>query len=95
MHSLKWKPKAWYEEFCSTIFSLSFTQIQYNSSIFTDDKTSSDIVIHFLYVDINIITNYDYVFWSLRFPICPKASFFVNTSIALFIYYFYSWSQIG
>ena len=55
LYGLKQAPRAWFENFYSTLLSFSFTQSQYDSSLFLHTSTSS-IVILLVYVDDIIIT---------------------------------------
>ena len=59
LYGLKQAPRAWFEKFRSTLLSFSFTQSQYDSSLFLHTSTS-DIVILLVYVDDIIITGTDY-----------------------------------
>ena len=59
LYGLKQAPRAWFEKFRSTLLSFSFTQSQYDSSLFLHTSTSS-IVILLVYVDDIIITGIDY-----------------------------------
>ena len=55
LYGLKQAPRAWFEKFRSTLLSFSFTQSQYDSSLFLHTSTSG-IVILLVYVDDIIIT---------------------------------------
>ena len=59
LYGLKQAPRAWFEKFRSTLLSFSFTQSQYDSSLFLNTSTSG-IVILLVYVDDIIITSTDY-----------------------------------
>ena len=59
IYGLKQAPRAWFEKFCGTPLSFSFTQSQYDSSLFLHTSTSG-IVILLVYVDDIIITGTDY-----------------------------------
>ena len=59
LYGLNQAPRAWLEKFHSTLLSFSFTQSQYDSSLFLHTSTS-DIVILLVYVDDIIITGTDY-----------------------------------
>ena len=52
------KHPAWFEKFRNTLLSFSFTQSQYDSSLFLHTSTSG-IVILLVYVDAIIITGTD------------------------------------
>ena len=58
LYGLKQAPRAWFEKFRSTLLSFSFTQSQYDSSLFLHTSTSG-IVILLVYVDDIIITDID------------------------------------
>ena len=58
LYGLKQAPRAWFEKFRSTLLSFSFTQSQYDSSLFLHTSTSG-IVILLVYVDDIIITGTD------------------------------------
>ena len=58
LYGLKQAPRAWFEKFRSTLISFSFTQNQYDSSLFLHTSTSG-IVILLVYVDDIIITGTD------------------------------------
>ena len=58
LYGLKQPPRAWFEKFRSTLLSFSFTQNQYDSSLFLHTSTSG-IVILLVYVDDIIITGTD------------------------------------
>ena len=58
LYGLKQAPRAWFEKFCSTILSFSFTQSQYDSSLFFHTFASS-VVLLLVYVDDIIITSTD------------------------------------
>ena len=60
LYGLKQVPRAWFEKFRSTLLSFSFTQSQYDSSLFLHTSTSG-IVILMVYVDDIIITGTDCV----------------------------------
>ena len=55
LYGLKKVPRAWFEKFRSTLISFSFTQSQYDSSLFLHTSTLG-IVILLVYVDDIIIT---------------------------------------
>ena len=59
LYGLKQAPCAWFEKFRSILLSFSFTQSQYDSSLFLHTSTSS-MVILLVYVDDIIITGTDY-----------------------------------
>jgi len=59
LYGLKQAPRAWYEKFRSTLLGFSFTQSQYDSSLFIH-RTSTGIVLLLLYVDDMIITGSDH-----------------------------------
>lgn len=57
---------AWYEKFRFTLHDFSFTQSQYNSSLFIN-RISEGIVILILYVDDMVITGSDHAsIWRLK-----------------------------
>ena len=58
LYGLKQAPRAWFEKFHSTILSFSFTQSQYDSSLFFH-MSASGIIILLVYVDDIIITDTD------------------------------------
>ena len=58
LYGLKQAPRAWFEKFRSTLLSFSFTQSQYDSSLFLHTSTSG-IVILLVYVDDIFITGTD------------------------------------
>ena len=58
LYRLKQAPHAWFEKFRSTLLSFSFTQSQYDSSLFIHTSTSG-IVILLVYVDDIIIIGTD------------------------------------
>ncbi|CAJ2645987.1 unnamed protein product [Trifolium pratense] len=58
LYGLKQAPRAWYEKFRSTLLGFSFTQSQYDSSLFIH-STSAGIVLLLLYVDDMVITGSD------------------------------------
>nr|CAN73492.1 hypothetical protein VITISV_017476 [Vitis vinifera] len=58
LSGLKQAPWAWFEKFRNTILSFSFTQSQYDSSIFFH-TSASGIVLLLVYVDDIIITGID------------------------------------
>ena len=58
LYGLKQVPYAWFEKFRSTLLSFSFTQSQYDSSLFLHTSTSG-IVIFLVYVDDIIIIGTD------------------------------------
>ena len=58
LYGLKQAPRSWFEKFRSTLLSFSFTQSQYDSSLFLHTSTSG-IVILLVYVDDIIITGID------------------------------------
>ncbi|RVW59700.1 Retrovirus-related Pol polyprotein from transposon RE1 [Vitis vinifera] len=58
LYGLKQAPQAWFEKFRSTILSFSFTQSQYDSSLFFHTFVSG-IVLLLVYVDNIIITSTD------------------------------------
>ena len=58
LYGLKQAPQAWFEKFRSTILSFSFTQSQYDSSLFFH-TSASGIVLLLVYVDDIIITGID------------------------------------
>ena len=58
LYGLKQAPRVWFEKFWSTLLGFSFTQSQYDSSLFLQ-KTSAGIVILLVYVDDIIITGSD------------------------------------
>ena len=58
LYGLKQAPRAWYEKFRSTLLGFSFTQSQYDSSLFLH-RTPKGIVLLLLYVDDMIITGSD------------------------------------
>ncbi|XP_019080418.1 retrovirus-related Pol polyprotein from transposon RE1 [Vitis vinifera] len=58
LYGLKQAPQAWFEKFHSTILSFSFTQSQYDSSLFFHTFVSG-IVLLLVYVDNIIITSTD------------------------------------
>ena len=58
LYGLKQAPRAWFEKFRSTILSFSFTQSQYDSSLFFHTSTLG-IVLLLVYVDDIIITSTD------------------------------------
>ena len=58
LYGLKKAPRAWFEKFRSTLLSFSFTQSQYDSSLFLHTSTSG-IVILLVYVDDIIIIGTD------------------------------------
>ena len=59
LYELKQAPQAWFEKFRSTILSFSFTQSQYDHSLFFH-MSASGIVLLLVYVDDIIITGIDY-----------------------------------
>jgi hypothetical protein len=59
LYGLKQAPRAWYEKFRSTLLGFSFTQSQYDSSLFIH-STSAGIVLLLLYVDDMVITGSDH-----------------------------------
>ncbi|CAJ2634510.1 unnamed protein product [Trifolium pratense] len=59
LYGLKQEPRAWYEKFLSTLLEFSFTQSQYDSSLFIH-RTSAGIVLLLLYVDDMVITGSDH-----------------------------------
>nr|CAN68533.1 hypothetical protein VITISV_015978 [Vitis vinifera] len=58
LYELKQAPRAWFEKFRSTILSFSFTQSQYDYSLFFY-KSASSIVLLLVYVDDIIIIGTD------------------------------------
>ena len=58
LYGLKQAPRSWFEKFRSTLLSFSFTQSQYDSSLFLHTSTSG-IVILLVYGDDIIITGTD------------------------------------
>ena len=58
LYGLKQAPRAWFEKFRSTILSFSFTQSQYDYSLFFH-TSASGIVILLVYVDDIIIIGTD------------------------------------
>jgi hypothetical protein len=58
LYGLKQAPRAWYEKFRSTLLGFSFSQSQYDSSLFIH-STSTGIVMLLLYVDDMVITGSD------------------------------------
>ena len=58
LYGLNQAPRAWFEKFYSTLLSFSFTQSQYDSSLFLHTSTLG-IVILLVYVDDIIITGID------------------------------------
>jgi hypothetical protein len=59
LYGLKQAPRAWFEKFPSTLLSFSFTQSQYDPSLFLH-TSASRIVLLLVYVDDIIITSTDY-----------------------------------
>ncbi|XP_050902156.1 uncharacterized mitochondrial protein AtMg00810-like [Lathyrus oleraceus] len=59
LYGLKQAPKAWYEKFRPTLLGFSFTQSQYDSSLFIH-STYAGIVLLLLYVDDMVITGFDH-----------------------------------
>ena len=59
LYGLKQAPPAWFEKFRSSILSFSFTQSQYDSSLFFH-TSALGIVLLLVYVDDIIITGIDY-----------------------------------
>jgi hypothetical protein len=55
LYGLKQAPRAWFEKFCTTLLDFTFTQSQYDSSLFFR-KTALGIVILLVYVDDIVIT---------------------------------------
>lgn len=55
LYGLKQAPRAWFEKFRNTLLIFSFTQSQYDSSLFFH-KSASGIVLLLVYVDDIIIT---------------------------------------
>lgn len=53
-------PRAWYENFQSTLLGFSFTQSQCDSSLFID-RTTIGIMLLLIYVDDVVITGFDQV----------------------------------
>ena len=58
LYGLKQAPRAWFEKFRSTLLTFSFTQSQYDSSLFFH-KTTTSMVFLLVYVDDIIITGND------------------------------------
>ncbi|XP_058759023.1 uncharacterized mitochondrial protein AtMg00810-like [Vicia villosa] len=58
LYGLRQAPRAWFEKFRSTLLGFSFTQNQYDSSLFIH-HTSGGIVLLLIYVDDMIITDSD------------------------------------
>jgi hypothetical protein len=58
LYGLKQAPRAWFEKFRSTLLTFSFTQSQYDSSLFFY-KTTTGMVFLLVYVDDIIITSND------------------------------------
>ena len=58
LYGLKQTPRAWFEKFCSTILSFSFTQSQYDYSLFFHTSVLG-IVLLLVYVDDIIIIDTD------------------------------------
>ena len=58
LYGLKQAPRAWLEKFCSTLLTFSFTQSQYDSSLFFH-KTTTGMVLLLVYVDDIIIIGND------------------------------------
>ena len=58
LYGLKQAPRAWFEKFRSTLLSFSFTQSQYDSSLFLHTSTSG-IVILLVFMNDIIITGTD------------------------------------
>jgi len=58
LYGLKQAPRAWYEKFRSTLLGFSFSQSQYDSSLFIH-STYAGIVLLLLYVDDIVITGSD------------------------------------
>lgn len=59
LYGLRQAPRAWFEKFRSTIIGFSFTQSQFDSSLFIH-RTSTGIVLLLIYVDDMIITGSDH-----------------------------------
>jgi hypothetical protein len=57
-YGLKQALRTWFEKFRTTLLDFSFTQSQYDSSLFFH-KTALGIVILLVYVDDNVITGLD------------------------------------
>ncbi|CAL8997966.1 unnamed protein product [Prunus brigantina] len=58
LYGLKQAPRVWFEKFRSTLLGFSFTQSQYDSSLFLQ-RTSMGIVVLLVYVDDIVITDSD------------------------------------
>lgn len=58
LYGLKQAPRVWFEKFRSTLLGFSFTQSQYDSSLFLQ-RTSKGIVVLLVYVDDIVITGSD------------------------------------
>ncbi|BFG20903.1 hypothetical protein CerSpe_071770 [Prunus speciosa] len=58
LYGLKQAPRVWFEKFRSTLLSFSFTQSQYDSSLFLQ-RTPTGIVVLLVYVDDIVITGSD------------------------------------
>ncbi|CAL8994106.1 unnamed protein product [Prunus brigantina] len=58
LYGLKQAPRVWFEKFRSTLLGFSFTQSQYDSSLFLQ-RTSMGIVVLLVYVDDIVITGSD------------------------------------
>ncbi|KAL3523634.1 hypothetical protein ACH5RR_016468 [Cinchona calisaya] len=58
LYGLKQAPRVWFEKFRSTLLGFSFTQSQYDSSLFLQ-RTSKGLVILLVYVDDIVITGSD------------------------------------
>ena len=58
LYGLKQAPQAWFEKFRTTLLDFTFTQSQYESSLFFC-KTAIGIIILLVYVDDIVITGFD------------------------------------
>ena len=58
LYGLKQAPRVWFEKFRSTLLAFSFTQSQYDSSLFLQ-RTSKGLVVLLVYVDDIVITGSD------------------------------------
>lgn len=57
MYGLKQAPWTWFEKFCCTFLTFSFTQTQYDSSLFFQKSVAGIVIL--VYVDDIVITGTD------------------------------------
>ena len=55
LYGLKQAPCAWFEKFHSTLFSFSFTQSQYDSSLFLHTSTTGIVISWFMWMILSLL----------------------------------------